>query len=291
LLILDPLIALCGGGNVNDNAAMSLVMRALKRLAVKFDCAVLVIHHTRKGGDLSNAEAISGASAIVNLARRAIMAVPMTSDEAKQLGVLPSQRAEYFRTVVSKSNLAPPCPDTPWYRLCHVTLPNPEPPTYMSGDGVQAIERLAVPLLNTSPASDEQKIRRAILDVVERGKVIGSETFPYSPNTTGAKNERALLDDAMSAVANATAARNWHPGDLQVVVERSVEAMKADGWLAEEEIKKGRFRRGRGLRVDWPCTPWPDPTTSSSSPAPDQDGLQQGADKDCGQLVNGVVND
>src|SRR5215211_1495595 len=55
LLVLDPLIALCGGGNVNDNAAMSLVMRALKRLAVKFDCAVLVIHHTWKGGDLSNA--------------------------------------------------------------------------------------------------------------------------------------------------------------------------------------------------------------------------------------------
>ena len=37
VLVLDPLVALCGGGNMNDNAAMSLVMRALKRLANKFD--------------------------------------------------------------------------------------------------------------------------------------------------------------------------------------------------------------------------------------------------------------
>ena len=41
LVVLDPLLAFCGGGNVNDNAVMALVMRALKRLANKFDCAIL----------------------------------------------------------------------------------------------------------------------------------------------------------------------------------------------------------------------------------------------------------
>ena len=74
VVVLDPLVAFCGGGNINDNAVMALLMRALKRLACQFDCAVLIIHHTRKGGDLNTAEAISGASSIVNLARRAIMA-------------------------------------------------------------------------------------------------------------------------------------------------------------------------------------------------------------------------
>ena len=49
LLVMDPLVALCGGGNINDNAAMSLVMRNVKRLAIKHDCAVLIIHHTRRG--------------------------------------------------------------------------------------------------------------------------------------------------------------------------------------------------------------------------------------------------
>ena len=99
LIVLDPLIALCGGGNINDNAAMSLVMLELKRLAIKYDCAVLIIHHTRKGGDLTTAEAISGASAIVNLARRAIMPVTMTDDEAtKSYDVLPSERFRYLQS-------------------------------------------------------------------------------------------------------------------------------------------------------------------------------------------------
>jgi RecA-family ATPase len=52
VLVLDPLVVFCGGGNLNDNAAMSLVLRALKRLANRFDCAILILHHTRKGGDL-----------------------------------------------------------------------------------------------------------------------------------------------------------------------------------------------------------------------------------------------
>ena len=86
VIVLDPLVAFCGGGNMNDNTVMSLVMRELKRLAAKFDCAILIVHHTRKGGDAGNAEAISGAAAIVNLARRAIMPVPMTEEEAENSG-------------------------------------------------------------------------------------------------------------------------------------------------------------------------------------------------------------
>ena len=69
---------------MNDNAAMSLVMRDIKRLAIKYDCAVLIIAHTKKGGDLTSAEAITGAAAIVNLARHAIMTVTMTEEEAKE---------------------------------------------------------------------------------------------------------------------------------------------------------------------------------------------------------------
>jgi hypothetical protein len=98
LLVLDPLIALCGGGNLNDNAAMSLVMRALKRLASRFDCAILLLHHTRKGGDLNSAEAVGGASATVNLARCALMVIPMTAEEAPKLGLLPSERRPHTPT-------------------------------------------------------------------------------------------------------------------------------------------------------------------------------------------------
>ena len=49
LLVLDPLVAFCGGGNMNDNAVMALVIRELKAPGDRDDCAVLIIHHTKKG--------------------------------------------------------------------------------------------------------------------------------------------------------------------------------------------------------------------------------------------------
>jgi AAA domain/Primase C terminal 2 (PriCT-2) len=284
LVVLDPLVALCGGGNLNDNAAMSLVMRSLKRLANKFDCAILLLHHTRKGGDLSSAEAVGGASAIVNLARRALMAVPMTAEEAPKLGLLPSERFGYFKVTASKSNLAPASDNVPWYKLDSVTLPNPEPPTYMSGDGVQAVVRVHLPRVSQASPSNDLAIRRAILDTVARGKSIDGQSVPYSPNTTGAKNQRSLLEDAISAAAAASAPRQWSPGDLEVVVKRAIDAMKTECWLSEKEIEAGRFRRGRGLKVSWSRTPWPDADSGVGSAV-------AGPTVPGGQSVNGVVND
>jgi AAA domain len=282
LFVIDPLVAFCGGGNINDNAVMALLMRALKRLAYKFDCAILIIHHTKKGGDLNSAEAISGASAVVNFARRAVTDIPMSSEEAKALGVLPSERWRYFKEVSAKSNLAPRSDDATWYQLCSIELPNPELPTYPSGDGVQAVERVKLPLLNSASATAiDQNIQRAILDTVDRGKVIGGQAHPYSPNVTGAQNQRALIDDAMAAVASASAPKQWHRGDLRALVERAIAGMTADGWLTDIEITAGRFRRCRGLQVDWSSTPWAStaaPTcTANTSTSSNSSSFQQAA--------------
>ena len=96
----------------------------------------------------------------------------------------------------------------------------------------------------------------------------------------------------MAAVDNATAPRPWQPGDLRAIVERSIDSMKAEGWLVEEQITTGRFRRGRGLRVDWPCTPWPKADVDGAAAPSDQTAPEQdGAEDERGQLVNGVVND
>lgn len=286
VVVLDPLVALCGGGNLNDNASMSLVLRALKRLATSFDCALLVLHHTRKGGDLNSAEAIGGASAIVNLSRRALMAVPMQQEEATRLGLLPSERFGYFKVVASKSNLAMRVDDAPWYHLRNVTLPNAEPPIYMTGDGVQAISREKLSAANQSPSIDDLKIKQAILETVENGKIVDGTNVRYSPNTTGARNERAFIPDAMAAVQAATTPRAWHEEDLRSVVGRAVERLKADGWLKEEEIKVGRFRRGRGLKVDWVRTPWPTGQCMPASAAQSEAAPGTGA---TAPLVNGEM--
>ena len=288
LLVLDPLVAFCGGGNMNDNAVMAQVIRELKRLATKRDCAVLVVHHTRKGADDGNAEGISGASATVNLARRALMPVPMTEDEAKKLGVLPSERFRYFKLVDAKSNLAPRSADSPWYRLNSVELPNPEPPVYPYGDNVQAVQRVNLLVSQAAPATtDNQKIWDAIIDLVDRGKMIDGKSYPYSPSLAGAHNTRSLLDDAMAAVASATAPRQWPAGDLKAVTERAITKLRECGVLVEEEMPStGRFRRGRALRFDRSRIPdigrdWTDDGAASDEidpPDPEND--------DGGQLVN-----
>ena len=296
LLILDPLVAFCGGGNMNDNAVMAVVSRELKRLAAKFDCAILIIHHTRKGSKGSDpageAEEISGASSIVNLARRAIMLKPMTEPEAKLLGVLPSERWRYLKLVDAKSNLAPRSADSPWYRLHSVELPNPEPPIYPHGDNVQAIARVNLPLLNSAAATaDDQKIRDAILSLVDRGKMIDGQSYPYSPSLAGAQNARSLLDDAMAAVANATAPRQWHPGDLKAVTERAIEKMKEEGLLVEETDAKHR-PVPQGTRATGRSVPHTLPDVASDAHAPSGDPAAPGRrgfagrGPDGGQLVN-----
>jgi hypothetical protein len=287
VLILDPLVAFCGGGNMNDNAVMAQVIRELKRLATNFDCAVLIVHHTRKGADDGNAEAISGASATVNLARRALMPVSMTDKEAEYFRVLPSDRFRYFKLVDAKSNLAPRSSNSPWYRLHSVELPNPEPPVYPHGDNVQAVQRVNLSVLQAAPpTTDDQKIRDAILDLIGRGKIVDGQSYPYSPSLAGAQNIRALLDDAMTAVANATAPHEWPHGDLKAVTERAIARMKEDGLLVEEQMPStGRFRRGRALRVD--RSRLPDERLPLGDPAPPgKEDLPGAANEGGGQLVN-----
>jgi AAA domain-containing protein len=256
LLVLDPLVSFCGGGNVNDNAVMAVVIRALKRLATHFGCAILVVHHTRKGGEPGTAEAISGASSIVNLARRAIMVVPMTKEEANGFAILPSEYRAYFKVVSAKSNLVPPSDQCPWYKLESVTLSNAEPPTYPKGDNVQAVVRVQLSSLKKLSDPDHQKIKKAILDVVDQGKSVGAQHVPYSPHLSGAHNARALINDAMVAAQAATAPRRWHDADLNAAVIRAIRDLKTDGALIDIESKSGRFRRRRGLGVDWGKSPW-----------------------------------
>jgi hypothetical protein len=307
LVVIDPLIALCGGGNVNDNAAMSLVIREIKKLAIKFNCAILIVHHTRKGGDQGSADAISGASAIVNLARRAIMPVTMTEAEAKAFGVLPSERRQYFKLVDAKSNLAPLSGET-WYKLENQELPNAEPPTYPHGDRVQAVVRAKLTASKTSSGTgpEQLSIRFEILKLIDRGLTIDGETVPYSPNSTGKNKMRAILDEAMDAVKRVSAGREYAPSDLRAVAERELEALKHEGWAVVEKIKKGRFRRSQGLRPAWERTPWAKerealrehggPTVRTEEEETewkqrDFEDFLQAVPQPGGQWVNGGVND
>jgi hypothetical protein len=265
LVMLDPFVVFCSGGNMNDNAVMARVMQGLKIIAVKYNCAILVVHHNKKGGERDNQESIGGAAAIVNLPRCALMPVPMTREEAIEFKVLPSERFSYFKLVNAKPNFTPKSEDSPWYQLHSIEIPNADH-IYEYGDRVQAVTRVTLPLPQTaSDAASDPKIQRAILDLVDHGKLIDGIRYPYSPNVTGAKNQRALLDDALAAVTTAMAPRQWKGGDLRAVVHAAIDKMKVEGWLYEDKIKRGKFRQALALYVEWSRTPWPNPASQASN--------------------------
>jgi hypothetical protein len=152
---------------------------------------------------------------------------------------------------------------------------------------VQAVQRVNLSVLQAAPpTTDDQKIRDAILDLIGRGKIVDGQSYPYSPSLAGAQNIRALLDDAMTAVANATAPHEWPHGDLKAVTERAIARMKEDGLLVEEQMPStGRFRRGRALRVD--RSRLPDERLPLGDPAPPgKEDLPGAANEGGGQLVN-----
>ena len=209
---------------------------------------MLVVHHNRKGGERDDQELISGAAAIVNLARCALMPVPMTKEEAKEFGVLPSERHRYFRLVNAKPNFTPKSEDSPWYQLHSIEIPNAEPPIYEYGDNVQAVARVTLPLPKTAAeAADDQKIQKAILDLVDRGKLIEGERYPYSPNVTGPRTCARCSMMRWPSFSTRLLHGNGSPDDLRAVVHAAIDKMKVEGWLFEEKIKKGRFRQARAL--------------------------------------------
>src|SRR2546429_5745957 len=181
-MVLDPLGMFCPAG-LNNNCVMSQVMLCLKRLARKHGCAILIVHHTRKDGDLTNTDAIGGASAIVNHARVAIMVARMSEKEAKNFrGILPTETWRYFRIIDAKTNLAPPSADAQWYQLISYELPNAADPIYVHGDRVQVVDKVDPAHLNTSPVTSttDDVAKRAIL------RAAHSADPPFSPSNKGA---------------------------------------------------------------------------------------------------------
>jgi hypothetical protein len=267
IVVLDPLGPFCPAG-LNSNGVMGQVLLRLKRIARKHQCAILIVHHTRKDGDLTSTDAIGGASAIVNQARVALLVARMTTDEAKKFpGVLESELWRYIRIVDAKTNRAPPSSDTHWFRLVTHDLSNAEPPTYPTGDGVQVVEKVVLAQLSASPVSNttDDAAKRAILQAAYQASP------PFSPSARGG-SDRYIVPKVLDAVRQATGLK-WADRDLRKRVEALVNEMRGAGWLRVEEVKAHGNSR-QGIIVDPARTPWAgdfaDPVQSCRSAGADQ---------------------
>jgi hypothetical protein len=145
----------------NDNGSMDLVVKEWGRVADAADCAVELIHHTRKqNGDAEvTAESGRGAKALIDGCRSVRVLNRMTKCEAAKAGVTESHR-RYFRVYADKANLTPPADKSDWFRLASIDLGNGRD---RPGDLVGVVEPWTWPdAFDSITAADASRVRAAI---------------------------------------------------------------------------------------------------------------------------------
>ncbi|WP_321383288.1 AAA family ATPase, partial [Rhizobium sp.] len=132
LLIVDPFVS-SHAVPENDNPSMDKVAKEWGKIADATNCAVHLIHHTRKLGSDSEvtAESSRGGKALTDAARVVRAINRMSPEEATNFGV--SNHRSFFKVFDDKSNMAPPPDISDWYQQVNVILPN--------GDHVGVVER------------------------------------------------------------------------------------------------------------------------------------------------------
>jgi hypothetical protein len=124
LVVLDPLAELHSAPE-NDNGAVHAVMAGLRGFAADHQCAVLLLHHTRKGiaGGAGDPDIARGASSIIGAARIVLTLLGMTGEEADSLGIPRDQSRHYVRLDGAKSNYSA-LGEAEWFDRASIMLDN-----------------------------------------------------------------------------------------------------------------------------------------------------------------------
>lgn len=164
----------------NNNPHINAAARAWAEIANEAGCAVLLVHHTRKGAGAGDIEGSRGAKALTDACRVGLTLSPMTEDEAAGFGISLQERRLHVRLDDAKANLSPPAAKARWFKLAGVPLNNGLPGTpWHEGDNVQAIEVWTPPETWTHTPAE---LNRA-LDLIAAGP---GEGQLYSARRSGA---------------------------------------------------------------------------------------------------------
>ena len=171
VLIIDPFVS-SHRVSENDNNAIEIVAELWAEVAEAANCAVLLVHHTRKGnGEEADIYSGRGASALAADARTVRVFNAMTAKEAAAIAIPDEERWLYFRGN-SISNLAAPARVADWYKLETVNLENGPMPEalevqqFRTGDDVGVARQWFYPQATRPAATSEDvaKVQRIIED-------------------------------------------------------------------------------------------------------------------------------
>jgi hypothetical protein len=180
MIILDPLVEL-HNSEENDNPALRAIVAYFRAIAGKYDAAVVLVHHARKGAGSSpgDPDTLRGASSIVGAARIVLTVTGMQLNEAAAFGMSEAASKHYLRVDGAKSNHAPPGAAEWFHRQGFIVG---------SGDEVAALE----PWVPSEEAAPEFAVD-AILTAIAAGSPGG---MPWSPQkSTSLRSVKNLFDE------------------------------------------------------------------------------------------------
>jgi len=153
----------------NSNPQMIQAAAVWRRIARATNCAVLLVHHVRKG-DIANIDAARGAKALTDSARVGLLMTTMTPTEAEEFGISDDDRLSYVRLDDAKRNMATAA-KARWFRIQSVKLGNTFDPTYPNGDSVGAIVAWKPPENELDEAPNSEL--NTALDAIKAGPETG----------------------------------------------------------------------------------------------------------------------
>lgn len=165
LLIVDPFVR-SHRVEENYNDQIDFVAALWASIADAADCAILLVHHFKKGGLSGDAGAFRGATALIDASRAAVTLATMSSEEANDMSVPAKDRWQYIRADNAKLNLAPPPEQAVWLKLWGVDLHNAT--DLRKSDSVQTVKRWnqqKTPAIGKLSSAEQN----AALDIVEAG--------------------------------------------------------------------------------------------------------------------------
>jgi hypothetical protein len=163
MIIVDP-FAESHSLEENSNPQMISAAAAWRRVARAGDCAVLLVHHVRKG-TVTDIDGARGAKALTDSARVGMLMSGMSVEDAESFGIKEDQRGRYVRLDDAKANLAPKASKARWFELDRVDLENATP-DYPGGDHVAAIVSWTPPSLWASHTGEDLNL---VLDKIAAG--------------------------------------------------------------------------------------------------------------------------
>ncbi len=122
VIVLDPLANMHDSPETNE--LFRKISKRLSRLADARNCAIEIVHHTRKlNGMAASVEDSRGGSALIGAVRTARVLNPMEPEEATRFGL--ETYIDHFRIeMAGKNNLARPADKAEWYERYAVKIGN-----------------------------------------------------------------------------------------------------------------------------------------------------------------------